>query len=156
MATRTVKRSAAAGVRVRPVQPGDLAQVVDIDAEVTGLRKRAYWKDVLDRYGRPGSAQSFFLVAAEGPKVLGYVVGEVRDWEFGSPPCGWVFGLSVRPDARLGGLGAQLLAAILKSFRQAGVKKVRTLLSRDNHLILSFFRSQGMMAGPFIPLELDL
>jgi GNAT superfamily N-acetyltransferase len=88
--------------------------------------------------------------------VLGYVVGEVRDWEFGSPPCGWVFGISVRPDARLGGLGAQLLAAILKSFRQAGVKKVRTMLSRDNHLILSFFRSQGMMAGPFIPLELDL
>ena len=156
MATRAVKRSAAAGVRVRPVQPGDLAQVVDIDAEVTGLRKRAYWKDVLDRYGRPGSAQSFFLVAAEGPTVLGYVVGEVRDWEFGSPPCGWVFGISVRPDARLGGLGAQLLAAILKSFRQAGVKKVRTMLSRDNHLILSFFRSQGMMAGPFIPLELDL
>lgn len=159
MPPRAVKRgaaAAAAGVRVRPVQPGDLAQVVDIDAEVTGLKKRAYWKDVLDRYGRPGSTQRFFLVAAEGPTVLGYVVGEVRDWEFGSPPCGWVFGISVRPDARLGGLGAQLLAAILKSFRQAGVKKVRTMLARDNHLILSFFRSQGMMAGPFIPLELDV
>ena len=147
---------AAAAVRVRPAQPGDLAQVVEIDAEVTGLRKRAYWKDVLERYGRPDSGHRFFLVAADGPVVLGYVVGEVRDWEFGSPPCGWVFGISVRPDARLGGLGAQLLAAILKSFRQAGVKKVRTMLSRDNHLILSFFRSQGMMAGPFIPLELDL
>jgi hypothetical protein len=30
------------------------------------------------------------------------------------------------------------------------------MLSRDNKLILSFFRSQGMMAGPFIPLEMDL
>jgi hypothetical protein len=36
------------------------------------------------------------------------------------------------------------------------VSKVRTLLARDNKLILSFFRSQGMMAGPFIPLEMDL
>ena len=39
---------------------------------------------------------------------------------------------------------------------KAGVSKVRTLLSRDNTLILSFFRSQGMMIGPFIPLEMDL
>ena len=30
------------------------------------------------------------------------------------------------------------------------------MLSRDNRLILSFFRSQGMMAAPFIPLEIDL
>ena len=30
------------------------------------------------------------------------------------------------------------------------------MLARDNTLILSFFRSQGMMAAPFIPLELDL
>ena len=35
-------------------------------------------------------------------------------------------------------------------------RKVRTMLGRDNTLILSFFRSQGMMAGPFIPLEMDL
>ena len=30
------------------------------------------------------------------------------------------------------------------------------MLSRDNHLILSFFRSQGMMISPFIPLEMEL
>ena len=30
------------------------------------------------------------------------------------------------------------------------------MLARDNTLILSFFRSQGMMAGPLIPLEMDL
>ena len=33
------------------------------------------------------------------------------------------------------------------------MRKLRTLLARDNTLILSFFRSQGMMAGPLIPLE---
>ena len=31
-----------------------------------------------------------------------------------------------------------------------------SLLARDNTLILSFFRSHGMMAAPMIPLELDL
>ena len=84
------------------------------------------------------------------------MIGEVRDWEFGSPPCGWVFGIDVDPRARQAGVGTRLLQAICDGFRGAGVDKVRTMLARDNHLVLSFFRSQGMMAGPFIPLELEL
>jgi ribosomal protein S18 acetylase RimI-like enzyme len=80
----------------------------------------------------------------------------VRDWEFGSKPCGWVFAIDVHPDARQAGVGSRLLEAICAAFRRAGVRTVRTMLSRDNTLILSFFRSQGMMAGPFIPLEMDI
>ena len=30
------------------------------------------------------------------------------------------------------------------------------MLDRGNHLVLDFFRGQGMMAGPFIQLEKDL
>jgi GNAT superfamily N-acetyltransferase len=95
-------------------------------------------------------------VAEADGRVHGYVVGEVRDWEFGSPPCGWVFGLGVRPDARLRGTGTRLLERICAAFRARGVDKVRTLLARDDSLVLAFFRSQGMMAAPFIALERDL
>ena len=142
-------------LRVRGAQPADLAQVIEIDAGITGLRKAAYWTEILQRYGS-GRRQRFFLVADSGGRIEGFVIGEVRDWEFGSPPCGWVFAISVRPDARLGGVGTRLLEAISASFRKLGVSKLRTMLSRDNNLILSFFRSQGMMAAPFIPLEKDL
>jgi GNAT superfamily N-acetyltransferase len=140
------------------VRGADLAQVIEIDAKVTGLRKRSYWRDVFERYGRSRGrgGQRFFLVAAEGARINGFVVGEVRDWEFGSPPCGWVFGINVRPDARLSGVGTQLLGALCEALRRAGVSRVRTLLARDNAVILSFFRSQGMMVGPFIPLEKEL
>ena len=37
-----------------------------------------------------------------------------------------------------------------------GVEKVRTLLARDDTLVLAFFRSQGMTAAPFIALEREL
>jgi hypothetical protein len=33
---------------------------------------------------------------------------------------------------------------------------VRTLVARDNRLVLSFFRSQGMMAAPVVPLEKEI
>jgi ribosomal protein S18 acetylase RimI-like enzyme len=153
-AAHAVREEARA--QVRPVEPRDLDQITAIDAAVTGVAKTDYWYELLHRYGPRGRQQRFFLVAERDDRIQGFVVGEVRDWEFGSPPCGWVFGITVRPDARLGGIGTRLLEAITESFRRAGVTKIRTLLARDNHLIMAFFRSQGMMAAPFIALERDL
>ncbi len=135
---------------------GDLDQVVAIDATVTGIEKRAYWETIHRRYGRDGTHARQFLVAAAGGRVAGFIIGEIRDWEFGSPPCGWVFAVDVAPWARQSGVGAQLLEAICAGFRRAGVRTVRTMLASDNRLVLSFFRSQGMMAGRFIPLEMTL
>jgi GNAT superfamily N-acetyltransferase len=143
-------------VVVRPVRRGDLDQVIAIDASVTGLEKRRYWASVYRRYGGAQRGTQQFLVALAGERVVGFVIGEVRDWEFGSPPCGWVFAIDVDPQARLGGVGTRLLEAISAGFRRSGVRKLRTMLARDNTLILSFFRSQGMMAGPLISLEMDL
>lgn len=142
--------------RIRKVRAGDLAQVAAIDLEITRLPKPGYWPGIYRRYGTGRRRQSFFLVAEAAGRIEGFVIGEVRDWEFGSPSCGWVFAISVRPSGRLSGVGSQLLEAICRGFRRLGVTKVRTMLARDNQLILSFFRSQGMMAAPFIPLELEL
>jgi len=143
-------------ITIRPAHPGDLAAVTAIDARVTGLAKSAYWRGIFRRYGVGDKEGRHLLVAETGGEVVGFVIGEVRDWEFGSPPCGWVFAIDVHPDARLAGVGTKLLAAMVKGFRRAGVRTVRTILSRENSLVLSFFRSQGMMAGPFIPLEMEL
>jgi ribosomal protein S18 acetylase RimI-like enzyme len=149
-------RAPAPATRVRPARRGDLEAVFAIDARVTGVPKRDYWMALYRRYGGGRDPGRQFLVATVDERVIGFVIGEVRDWEFGSPPCGWVFGIDVDPQARLSGVGTLLLQAICDGFRRAGVDRVRTMLARDNHLVLSFFRSQGMMAGPFIPLEMDL
>ncbi|MBK6295411.1 MAG: GNAT family N-acetyltransferase [Rhodoferax sp.] len=146
----------ATRAEIRPVRRADLDAVIEIDAMVTGIEKRDYWKSLYQRYADAVATGQHFLVAVVHEQVIGFVIGEVRDWEFGSPPCGWVFAIDVRPDARLGGTATKLLEAICAGFKRAGVSKVRTMLSRDNTLILSFFRSQGMMIGPFIPLEMDL
>jgi ribosomal protein S18 acetylase RimI-like enzyme len=143
-------------VWIRPIEAADLAQVIAIDAEASGIEKVDYWYELFHRYGSRGQRQRFFLVAEGKGAIQGFIIGEIRDWEFRLPPCGWVFGIAVRRDARLGGVGSALLAAIVDCFRRAGVDKVRTLTTREDNLMLSFFRSQGMMAAPSIPLERDL
>ncbi len=156
-AARAAASAAHDAVEVRAVRRADLDKVIAIDANVTGIEKRSYWQRIYRRYGiAVGSEQRHFLVAVADGRVVGFMIGEVRDWEFGSPPCGWVFAIDVDPAARQRGIGTRLLAAMSAKFRRAGVRQLRTLLSRENTLILSFFRSQGMMAGALIPLEMEL
>jgi len=144
-------------MQVRRVRAADMDKVVALDAQVTKLAKPDYWPDVFKRYGKQRLAERFFLVAETADKRLaGFIVGEVRAWEFGSTPCGWVFALSVAPDVRLAGAGSALLDAISAEFKQAGVGKMRTMVARDAQLPMLFFRSEGMMAGPYIQLEKDL
>jgi ribosomal protein S18 acetylase RimI-like enzyme len=144
---------------VRRVGADDIPRVIALDARVTRLAKPDYWNDVFARYGKGRLQDRIFLVAeptGEPAQVLGFVVGEVRAWEFGSAPCGWIFALSVEPDVRLHGVGEALFEAIATEFKQAGVGKMRTMVARDNRLHLMFFRSEGMMAGPYLQLEKDL
>jgi ribosomal protein S18 acetylase RimI-like enzyme len=154
--TPRARRADAEAVTIRPAKRGDLPQVIAIDATVTGLEKQNYWRSVYRRYGVGSTDQRHFLVAVAGRRIVGFLIAEVRDWEFGSPPCGWVFAIDVHPQARQTGVGTRLLEATCALFRRAGVRKLRTMLASDNTLILSFFRSQGMMAGSLIPLEMDL
>ncbi len=148
-------------VRVRRVQAADIPHVIALDTRVTRLAKAKYWNDVFHRYGKQRRHERLFLIAENrthrvDSRGLGFIIGEIRAWEFGSAACGWVFALSVEPKARLHGIGSALLEAISVEFRKAGVSKMRTMVARDSRLPLLFFRSEGMMAGPYIQLEKDL
>lgn len=148
-------------MRVRRVQAADIPQVIGLDTRVTKLAKTEYWNDIFRRYGKQRLRERFFLVAESradraDAHVLGFIIGEIRAWEFGSTPCGWVFALSVEPDMRLHNVGCAMLEAISNEFKKAGVSKMRTMVARDDRLPMLFFRSEGMMAGPYIQLEKDL
>jgi ribosomal protein S18 acetylase RimI-like enzyme len=149
---KTETRAEHAEVRVRPAQSSDLPAVVALDAEDTGVAKVAFWKERFEWYGGR-HPERFFLVAEREGAMLGFIVGEIRAWEFGSPPSGWIWAIQVSPDARLHGLATMLFDAICVRFRKAGVQHVRTMVAKDAQLLLSFFRSMGMMAGPFVQLE---
>ncbi len=141
--------------RARPVIESDLAAITGLDKVNTGKAKPKYWRSLYERYRTPGRPR-FFLVGESGGVFAGFIIGEVRAWEFGSPPCGWVFAIGVVPEQRVQNVGSRLFDELCRQFKQAGVDKIRTMLARQDNLVMSFFRSQGMMAGPFIELEKSL
>jgi GNAT superfamily N-acetyltransferase len=161
MAARAKKMARTDGFAVRQVRIADIPHIIALDERVTGLAKPDYWQDVFDRFGKSRVRERHFLVAEPDTSdvripILGFIIGEVRAWEFGSAPCGWVFALSVEPKARLHGIGHGLFAAISHEFTKSKVSKMRTMVARDNRLHLLFFRGEGMMAGPYIQLEKEL
>jgi ribosomal protein S18 acetylase RimI-like enzyme len=143
-------------IAIRPAEPADLSAISALDARLTGQAKAVYWQETLARYAG-GPPERHFLVA-ETPRgaLVGFVAGEVRAWEFGQPPAGWVFAIQVDPKARLEGVGSALFEALASRFKAQGVTRVRTLVDRKDHLILSFFRAQGMVAGPSLQLDKEL
>jgi ribosomal protein S18 acetylase RimI-like enzyme len=143
-------------ITIRNAEFSDLDVVIELDSVGAEDEKPAYWAEVFDRYMSGGKNKRIILVAESRDEVVGFIVGEVRAWEFGSPPCGWVFALGISSKVREIGIGHLLFKELCQQLKQAGVTSVRTMIDRGNKLVLSFFRSQGLRTGPYIELEKQL
>lgn len=137
-------------ISIRPAQASDLPAISALDSRITGSTKPDYWQEML------GPDRHFLVAETDGAALAGFIAGEIRAWEFGQPAAGWVFAIQIEPDLRLHGVGSQLFEALVLRFKAKGVSRVRTLVDRRDHLILSFFRAQGMVAGPSLQLDMDV
>ena len=99
----------ASEVRIRALAQGDLAEVVRIHELHTGVREPAYWEAVLRRVRVEGEAREVALAAETDGGLAAFLFGEVRAFEFGSDPCGWVFAVGVDPRFARGGTASRLL-----------------------------------------------
>jgi ribosomal protein S18 acetylase RimI-like enzyme len=143
--------------RIRGLARRDLAEVLRIDAYHTGARKPAYWKRVFREFLGDSDSPLRVGLAAQLPRGLaGYLLGEVRAFEFGSEPCGWIFAVGVDPAALRHGVGTALVTEACRRFHAAGVSTVRTMVRRNDVPVLAFFRSSGFSGGPYVQLELEV
>ena len=142
---------------VRDLRAEDFDAVVRIDALHRGRSEPGYWRRVFREFFEGARERPRVGLAAEARGVLvGYLVGEVRAFEFGSEPCGWVFAVGVDPRTSRAGVASELLREACRRFAIEGIRQVRTMVRRNDVPVLSFFRSNGFVGGSFVQLELDL
>lgn len=141
--------------RVRPLARRDLADVVRIDAVHTGAEQRAYWTRVFREFLAPAPGRLHVALAAEQEgEVVGFLLANVRELEFGSEPCGWILEVGVDPRVSRQGVASALLSEAIRRLRAEGVSTVRTMVRRNNVPVLTFFRTNGFAGGPYVQLEL--
>lgn len=141
--------------RIRELEPGDRPAVMRIDAIQTGESKPAYWQRIFREFVEDGASEPRIGLAAEREgQVIGFLFGDVRAFEFGSEPCGWILEVGVDPAFTRAGVASALLREGCARLRRGGVSVVRTMVRRNDVPVLTFFRTNGFAGGPYIQLEL--
>jgi ribosomal protein S18 acetylase RimI-like enzyme len=150
---RADEGSARHDVRIADATSSDLAEIIDLDARITGFARAEFWNDLFHR--RDASDTLCVLVAKSAGKIVGYALGEIRSWPVRAPACGWLYAIGVDERYRLQRCASTLMAELISRFKQSGVGAIRTVINMDDHLLMSFLRSFGMTAGPFVELEMN-
>jgi len=84
--------------------------------------------------------------------VVGFMLGEIRSFEFGlEEPTGWIEVLGVDPATRGRSVGRKLAEAMLDYFRTQGAHSVRTLVDEDRAELSGFFSSLGFEPASLRP-----
>ena len=140
-------------VTLRPVSELDIESVCAIDEKLSGKDRPGEWERRISYYIRRDPELS--LVAVEGKRVVGFMLGEVRAGEFGlEEPSGWIEVLGVDPECQGRSVGKKLLEGMLKGFKARGAKAVRTLVNETGQKeLLGFFEAGGFKSTPIRTLE---
>ena len=144
---------------LRPLREEDIPSIIAIDQSISGRAKPEYWHHKLTHYLSENKFDSddetrFLARVAEiDGEVVGFMIGDIRRWEFGQPSCAWVTALGVDPNHQGLGVARRLLAELLDYYRQNGLEHVRTIVEWSDGDLLKFFHSMGFIRGPFVELQ---
>lgn len=127
----------------------DIADVGKIQIKITKKKLPKFWEREMNERLKKNKC----LVAESDKKVVGFIIGGIRSWEFGIEKSGWIEILGVEPDYMGRGIGRKLGKAILKIFKDNGIKIVYTAVRWDSGDLLSFFKNLGFERSDFINLE---
>lgn len=139
--------SPLSGVKLRRLAAQDLDAVVEIDAQITGRSRRAYFERRLQAALRAPALHTQF--AAEEDGVLeGYVLARRLEGEFGGDePALRLEVISVRPGEQGHGYGDAMLGALEAHARENGIREVRTQTTWKDHAMLGFLDHAGFNHG---------
>ncbi|MCB1032504.1 MAG: GNAT family N-acetyltransferase [Acidobacteria bacterium] len=137
-------------IQIRSLSELDIGDIVEIDEKLSGTYRPDTWETRVGYYLRRDPEVS--VVAQDGDKVVGFMLGEVRSGEFGlDEPAGWVEVLGVDPDCQGKSIGRRLGEAMLSRMKERGAATVRTLVEEPMEDLGRFFVSLGFSPAPLVP-----
>jgi ribosomal protein S18 acetylase RimI-like enzyme len=138
-------------ITVRRMHTQDAEDVLRIDEKITGTPNEAQWESrIIDQMTR--NPLGCLVAEAEG-KVVGFIFGEIRGWEFAIPKSGWIEIVGVDPEYHGKGVARVLIEKLHVYFRNHNVERVMTMVNWNDPGLVSFFRAVGFERSEFIILE---
>ncbi len=139
-------------VGIRPLNKEDIPSILEIDGKITAASRSSLDREKINYYLR----NPMLCWGAEtNGSLIGFMLGDIRGWEFGLSEAGWIEILGVDPSHQRKGVGRALLKAMIDEFKNRGVKTVR-VVARWYDPILTFFRAEGFEHGELLSVQKDL
>ena len=130
-------------VDMRALGTGDLDDIVRIDQSLTGLRREAYIRELVDE-AMSDAGVRLSLVARVDGIAAGFVTARADFGDYGRvEPVAVLDTLGVDPDYAHQGVGHALLSQLFANVQALGADGVETVVARENFPLLGFFYDVG-------------
>jgi len=130
-------------MKIRLMKADDFDAVVGIDQKVLKVSRMKYYEMKFDKLFHSKEFLPTSLVAeTEDSTVVGFVMGELYIGEYGISRDGATIDtIGVDPNFRHKGIGRQLMNEFIAHLRDLGVKKLNTLVDRNDANLIHFFKT---------------
>ena len=146
-------------IQIRLMTTDDFDAVVKIDEKILKAPRLKYYEMKFDKLFKSKEFLPTSLVAElEDGTVVGFVMGELYIGEYGISEVGATLDtIGVDPDYQRKGIGEQLIDEFMNHLRDLGVKRINTLVDRNDAKLIHFFSAnQFSPAESIISLERSL
>jgi ribosomal protein S18 acetylase RimI-like enzyme len=131
-------------IKTRLMEATDLNAVVEIDEKLVNQPRRDYFEEKFELLFKSGEyVPTSFVAEDESGKVIGFIMGKLYIGEYGLSNDGAaVDSIGVDPDCQRKGIGDQLMNAFIVHLRQLDVKKINTLVDKNNEQMMHYFGAE--------------
>lgn len=135
-------------VRIRPMEPGDIGAISEIDRKLTGIVRAVTHANLITR--ELGETLDLSFVAEVSDQVAGFLLA--RHAYVGEPviEAGLIQGMGVDPEYSRYGVATKLVNSLLDRCRSNGPRTVRVILSERNSQMEGFFSYMGFRRAQLI------
>lgn len=135
-------------IRIRSLRAEDIPILQAIDRKIT--KRVPTWKHV-EMYIAGEPLLSF--VAEHAGQIVGFLLGDVKSYEFGLAQSAWIEAMGVDPDFQRRGVARRLVQAFIERSRRTGISTVQTLIKEDDDDLQGFLRQIGFSRGEHVTME---
>jgi ribosomal protein S18 acetylase RimI-like enzyme len=140
-------------VKIRKMVPEDVVKILEVDQKLTGKQRSPSWPQRVSRY-----LEMYYPplchIAEVDDKVVGFILGDIRGWEYALASGGWIDIMGVTPEFQGRGIGKKLVKAFTKECQQRKMKTHMMVRELDERL-QKFLAESGFHRGGLVELECD-
>jgi ribosomal protein S18 acetylase RimI-like enzyme len=125
-------------INIRPLRKEDLDLIIEIDYAITGKKRGGYYKRKLEEIFMPGKLSCSLIAELDG-KVVGFLIGQVFEGEFGIPEdSAYIDTLGIIPEYHKLGIGSRLMEQFVSNMKGFSVKKIYTFVDFGDLRLIKF------------------